>query len=72
MPQQQAQPTKLSSLLYAGFYAYPANAITESCGTVRLQLFSEKKPDKPETKTLDKKTVARVISDFTPYLKAKQ
>lgn len=57
---------------YAGFYSYAADAISESCGVVRLELFSEKHPDKAESKTLDKKTVERIISDFRPYFRSKQ
>jgi len=57
---------------YAGFYSYPADAVNETCGTVRVELFSEKHPDKAETKTLDKKTVARLVADFQPYLKPAQ
>lgn len=57
---------------YAGAYSYPADAINESCGVVRLELFSEKHPNKAESKTLDKKTVERIISDFRPYYRSKQ
>jgi S1-C subfamily serine protease len=62
---------KSNDATYSGFYSYPADAINESCGEVRLELFSEKHPDKAERKTLDKKTVARIVSDFQPYFKAK-
>lgn len=57
---------------YAGAYSYPADAINESCGLVRLELFSEKHPEKAEKKTLDKKTVERIIADFQPYFLSKQ
>lgn len=63
---------KSNDATYAGLYAYPADAITGQCGTVRLQLFSEKHPEKPENKMLEKKTVAQVVSDFQPYFKTKQ
>ena len=55
---------------YEGYYSYPADAINESCGVVRLELFSEKQPDQPEKKVLDKKTVDRIIGDFQPYFRA--
>lgn len=58
---------KSNDATYAGAYSYPADAINESCGVVRLELFSEKHPDKPENKTFSKKTVARIIADFQPY-----
>lgn len=63
---------KSNDATYAGFYSYSADAITDSCGTVRLQLFSEKKPDNPETKTLDKNTVAKIVADFQPYFSARR
>jgi S1-C subfamily serine protease len=63
---------KSNDATYAGAYSYPANAINESCGVVRLELFSEKHPDKAESKTLDKKTVERIILDFGPYFRTKQ
>ena len=63
---------KSNDATFIGFYSYPAEAINEQCGTVRLQLFSEKHPEKAETKVLGKKTVAKVISDFQPYFKTKQ
>lgn len=55
---------------YVGIYSYPPDAISPSCGTVRLQLYSEKEPDKPEAKDLDQKSIYRVWSDFQPYLLA--
>jgi len=57
---------------YVGFYAYPADAITEQCKTVRLEIYSEKHPDKAESKVLEKKTVRRIVEDFGPYFKTKQ
>jgi hypothetical protein len=52
---------------FEGLYAYPANAITASCGRVTLHIFSERNPDKPNIKVLSDKTVARIESDFQPY-----
>jgi hypothetical protein len=79
---QPIQPGKIASVLnvhnpfvnvtdatYEGFYAYPYDAISSDCEKVTLQLFSEKEPDKPETKILDPKTVAQVVTDFEPFRK---
>jgi hypothetical protein len=52
---------------YEGFYAYPADAISPSCGRVILRLFSEKDPNESDARLLDKKTVDRVWQDFEPY-----
>jgi len=52
---------------YEGFYSYPFDGITGSCGQVRLELFSEKNPEKAISKDLSSKTIEQVISDFQPY-----
>jgi S1-C subfamily serine protease len=53
---------------YEGFYTYPADAVTPSCGNVRLEIFSEKKPDTPLARDLSEKTISRISGDFEPYL----
>jgi len=55
---------------YVGIYTYPAEAISPACGKVTLQIFSEKDPEKAESKELDPKSVNRVWNDFKPYLSA--
>jgi S1-C subfamily serine protease len=52
---------------YIGIYSYPPDAISTSCGRVRLELYSEKQPNHPEIKELDEKTVLRISRDFQPY-----
>jgi len=52
---------------FVGAYTFDADAIAPSCGTVRLQLYSEKNPAQPQTVVLSAKTVSRVWSDFVPY-----
>jgi len=60
----------ITDATYVGFYSYPPDAITPSCGKVTLQIYSEKQPDKYESKDLDQKTINRVWNDFRPYLDA--
>ena len=55
---------------YIGIYTYSPDAISPSCGKVTLQLYSEKSPDKSESKDLDRKSIDRVWNDFRPYLAA--
>jgi S1-C subfamily serine protease len=77
---QPIQPGKIATVLdvhnafvnvtdatYSGFYLYPYDSISTSCGTVTLELFSEKNPDEPIVHTLDDRTIARVEEDFKPY-----
>ncbi len=58
----------ITDATFDGFYKYPADAITSNCGTVTLQLFSEKDPSQPKVKVLDQKTINTVAADFAPYL----
>ncbi len=55
-----------------GFYSYPPDAISPSCGSVSLEIFSEKDPNTPITQPVETATVERVWSDFEPYRKGKK
>jgi S1-C subfamily serine protease len=61
----------LKDATYEGFYSYPADAISPACGQVKLEVYSEKNPEKPSVKTLDGKTVGRIAEDFGAYLKSR-
>jgi hypothetical protein len=50
-----------------GVYAYPPKAISAACGTVTLVIHSAGTPAKVRTRDLDRKTIARVDDDFSPY-----
>jgi S1-C subfamily serine protease len=63
------QQYEIADATFTGLYSYPYDAISSSCSSVTLQLFSEKEPDKPVAKVLDAKTVARVAADFEPFRK---
>jgi len=52
---------------FEGIYAYPANAISAGCGTVTLEIVSTGNPHKIRTKELERKMIARVDADFSPY-----
>jgi len=56
---------------YVGIYSYPPDAISPSCDKVTLQIFSEKDPEKSESRILDPKSVERVWNDFRPYFAAR-
>ncbi len=65
-----ARFTKITNSTSEGFYSYPPDAISPSCGQVVLELYSSKDPDRATVKVLDAKTVERIWSDFEPYRKA--
>jgi S1-C subfamily serine protease len=58
----------ITDATYVGIYSYPPDAISPSCGKVTLQIYSEKEPDKSESKDLDEKSIDRILNDFRPYL----
>ncbi|HEV2963415.1 MAG TPA: hypothetical protein VG649_16420 [Candidatus Angelobacter sp.] len=51
-------------------YIYLPEAISPSCGSVALEVFSEKEPNTPITRVVDGAIVERVWADFEPYRKA--
>jgi S1-C subfamily serine protease len=63
------QAYEIADATFTGIYSYPYDAISSNCPVVTLQLFSEKEPDKPVSKVVDAKTVARVAADFEPFRK---
>jgi S1-C subfamily serine protease len=77
---QPIQPSKIADVVntrhgslvfsdatYWGFYEYPPDSISPECGSVKLKIYSEKNPNKPTVRTLDKRTVQHVWADFEPY-----
>jgi S1-C subfamily serine protease len=50
-----------------GLYAYSPKAVSADCGTVKLEIYSQENPAKVPTKELDRKLIARVDEDFSPY-----
>jgi S1-C subfamily serine protease len=55
---------------FQGVYEYPADALAPACGNVVLEIFSEKDPNTPESKSVDAATVQRVWNDFDPFRQA--
>ena len=55
---------------FQGVYEYQSDAVTPACGNVVLEIFSEKDPNSPESKSVDAATVQRVWNDFDPFRQA--
>ena len=53
--------------IYEGLYAFDPGALAPQCGTVKLVLYSEKEPDKADTRIVDPGLVQRVWQDFASY-----
>jgi S1-C subfamily serine protease len=56
-----------SDAVFEGLYVLDPAAIGPHCGTVTLTLFSEKDPQKGDTRVVDPRIVQQVWDDFAPY-----
>jgi S1-C subfamily serine protease len=57
--------------IYEGLYVFDPGALGPQCGTVKLVLYSEKEPEKGETRPVDPKVIEQIWQDFAPYRAAK-
>ncbi|MGB4784920.1 MAG: trypsin-like peptidase domain-containing protein, partial [Candidatus Acidiferrum sp.] len=55
---------------FQGRYIYLPDAVSPACGGVVLEIYSEKDPNTPISKSIDAATVERVWTDFEAYRKA--
>jgi S1-C subfamily serine protease len=53
--------------IYEGLYVFDPGAFKPQCGTVKLVLYSEKEPEKGETRVVDPNVVQQIWDDFAPY-----
>jgi S1-C subfamily serine protease len=56
-----------SDTIYEGLYVFDPGALGPHCATVKLVLYSEKEPDKAETRVVDPGVVQQIWDDFAPY-----
>jgi hypothetical protein len=50
-----------------GLYVFDPDALGRSCGSVRLVLYSEKEPDKADTRLVDANVLQQIWRDFASY-----
>ena len=50
-----------------GLYVFDPRALGPHCKSVRLVLFSEKEPEKADSRTVDPQLIERVWQDFAPF-----
>lgn len=50
-----------------GLYAFDPEALTPTCKTVTLQVFSEKEPRNADTLVVDAKVIQQIWQDFAPH-----
>jgi S1-C subfamily serine protease len=54
-----------------GFYSYQPDAISPTCGSVKLEIFTENHPGTPITRSIDSATLERIWADMEPYRRGK-
>ena len=57
---------------YQGRYVYLPDSLSPACGSAQLEIYSEKEPETPLSKTIDAATIERVWADLEPYRKAQK
>jgi S1-C subfamily serine protease len=53
--------------IYEGLYVFDPLALGPHCGAVKVEVFSEKQPDKAEAEVVDPRIVEQVWNDFASY-----
>jgi hypothetical protein len=53
--------------IYEGLYAYDPDALGPQCKGVTLMMYSDKAPDKADTRVVEPAVVQQVWQDFAPY-----
>ena len=53
--------------IHEGLYVFDPGAFGPHCGTVKLVLYSEKEPEKADTREVDPKVIQRIWQDFEAY-----
>jgi hypothetical protein len=56
-----------SDAVYEGLYVFDPGALGPQCGPVKLVLYSEKEPEKGDTRLVDPKVLEQIWQDFAPY-----
>ena len=56
-----------SDVIYEGLYVFDPGALGPQCGSVKLMLYSEKEPNKEDTRVVEPKLLEQIWQDFAPY-----
>jgi hypothetical protein len=60
------QRISATEAVYEGLYVFDPAALGPQCGTVRLTVYSEREPDKGDTRVVDPKVLQQIARDFIP------
>ena len=66
-PFKLEQRVSESDAIYEGLYVFDPGALGPHCGAVKLVLYSEKEPEKGDTRLVDPKVLQRIWQDFAVW-----
>jgi S1-C subfamily serine protease len=66
-PFKLEQRVSESAAIHEGLYVFDPAALGPQCGSVKLVLYSEKEPEKGDTRVVDPKVLQQIWQDFAPY-----
>ncbi|HEV2835866.1 MAG TPA: S1C family serine protease [Pyrinomonadaceae bacterium] len=64
---REVEPIQPAQVATGGIYAYSPKSVSADCGKVKLEIYSTENSSKVQTRELDRKLIARVDEDFSPY-----
>jgi S1-C subfamily serine protease len=56
-----------TNTIVEGLYVFDPQALGPDCSSVKLIVYSQKEPDKADTRVVDPKLIQQIWSDFAPY-----
>jgi S1-C subfamily serine protease len=66
-PFKLEQRVSETDVIREGLYVFDPGALGPPCGSVKLVLYSEKEPEKGDTREVDPKVLQQIWQDFAPY-----
>ena len=66
-PFKLEQRVSESDMIDEGLYVFDPGALGPHCATVKLVMYSEKEPEKGDTRVVDPKVLQQIWQDFAPY-----
>jgi S1-C subfamily serine protease len=66
-PFKLEQRVSENDAIYEGLYVFDPGALGPTCGTVKFVLYSEKEPEKGDTRVVDPRMLQQIWQDFAPY-----
>jgi len=66
-PFKLEQRLSATDTIFEGLYVFDPDALSPSCGTVKLELYSEKEPNRADIRIIDTEVIRQLWQDFAAY-----